>query len=229
MTIFFRHSKRPMMIAVGGLSGSGKSTLAEELGRRIPNSVVLDSDVVHKQLRGVDPTTPLPDHAYTPTNIKSFIRHIHREAEKHMQEGKTVIVTGTFLDKQTRLKQEFLARRNDAEFIGIYLHASASVLFERVAKRKDSASDADRSVLQRQFKALQDEKRRESSDRLKNQGKPPNRFKEMTWQIINADQPIGDMVKRAVLYIHQEHQRAKYRPQPKRTRKGHITPVLPQP
>ena len=41
--------KTPVMIAIGGMSGSGKTTLAEELGKKMPGVVVMDSDIVHKK------------------------------------------------------------------------------------------------------------------------------------------------------------------------------------
>lgn len=176
--------RKPAMIVIGGMSGSGKSTLGEELARRMPNAVFLDSDVVRKQLFGVDPTTPLPEQAYTAESTKKFIRHIHRKASKHLQKGKTVIVTGLFLDTQTREKQEKLAKKNDADFVGIYMHASAALLFDRVAKRTGSASDADKKVLRRQFKTI-----------------PPRPFHELNWHIINADQSLDNIVSSAAYHI----------------------------
>ena len=103
------------------------------------------------------------------------------------------------------------------------------MLFDRVARRKDSASDADKKVLQKQFQAIQEEQRREEAMRHTDSGRPPNKFRELNWHIINAEQPVSDMVHGAVVYIHQEHQRPKYRPQPKRNRNNHINPAFPQP
>lgn len=202
-------STTPVMIAIGGMSGSGKSTLAEELARRMPGVVVLDSDVVRKELYGVDPKTPLPGEAYSPESTKKFIRHIHRKAQKELNAGKSVIVTGLFLDKQTREKQEFLARRNGAEFIGIYLHASAALLFERVAARTNTASDADRAVLRKQFKTI-----------------PPKPFHELNWHIINADQPMEGMVANAMTHIRRQHHKIRLRPpeHKKTQKKQHPSP-----
>ncbi len=217
MTGFFKRAS-PVMIAVGGLSGSGKTTLAAEIGKRMPGAVVIDSDTFRKGLHGIDPKTPLPEHAYSPSNTKQFIRRIHREAAQHLQAGKNVIVTGLFIDKNTRAKQEEIARANGAEFIGIYLHASASVLFDRVAKRKDSASDADKAVLKRQIKSLQKAQAAEAfagssapAGGLRKSASPPRVFRELNWQIINADQPLESMLHSAILYIHQEHQKFRLR------------------
>lgn len=216
MTIFFKGNK-PVMIAVGGLSGSGKSTLAVEIGKNMRNAVVLDSDVEHKRLRGVEPTAKLDDGFYTKENIQDFIQHIRSKAKQHLRAGQNVIVTGTFLDKVTRGEQEELARHCHAEFIGIYLHASTKVLFDRVARRKDTASDADKRVLKRQIKALQEEQQRMAGEQNRPQqpysdraAHPPRPFREIRWQIINAEQPLEDMLKSAILYIHQEKQRMKF-------------------
>ncbi|THF76243.1 adenylyl-sulfate kinase [Cohnella fermenti] len=40
------------MIWLTGLSGAGKTTIAEELARRIPNSYVLDGDVLRRGING---------------------------------------------------------------------------------------------------------------------------------------------------------------------------------
>lgn len=183
------------MIVIGGMSGSGKSTLGEELAKRMPDAVLLDSDVVRKQLFGVDPTTPLPEQAYTAESTKKFIRHIHRKATKYLQKGKTVIVTGLFLDTKTRGKQEKLAKKNDADFVGIYMHASAALLFDRVAKRTGSASDADKKVLRKQFKTI-----------------PPRPFHELNWHVINADQSMDNIVASAVYNIRRKTNRPRVMP-----------------
>lgn len=214
----FIRKATPVMIAIGGLSGSGKSTLAEEMGKRMPGAIVLDSDVFRKSLHGVDPKTPLPDDAYTPEKTKDFIRRIRKQAKQYLKAGKSVIVTGTFLDKTTRMEQEELARGAGADFIGIYIHAAASTLFTRVSQRKDSASDADKRILKKQIKALQAEQAREAAGRG---ATPPKPFREINWQIINGDQPLDAMLHSAVLYIHQEMQRMRYSfgPAPAKARK----------
>lgn len=186
--------KVPVMIAIGGMSGSGKTTLAEELGKKMPGVVVMDSDVVHKKMYGVDPKTPLPDSAYTPENIQNFIKHIHAEAERLLRSGKSVIVSGSFLDTNSRVNQEALAHKNGGDFIGIYLHASASVLFDRVSKRKDSASDADKKVLRRQI-----------TQNL------PKAFRQLNWHLINADQPMESIVHTALFHIHQKNERNQFK------------------
>lgn len=144
--------KQPRMIAIGGLSGSGKTTLATALGKQMPDVVVLDSDVLRKQMHGVDPLTPLPNSVYTPENTTAFILFARREAEKHLKNGQSVIVTGTFLDHESRRGQRLAAEQAGAEFIGLYLDVPVSKLFQRVAHRRDNPSDACVRTLRRQLK-----------------------------------------------------------------------------
>ena len=75
-------SPRKGMIAIGGMSGAGKSTLAEALAKAYPDLVVLDSDVLHKQMHGVDPKTPLPVEAYALQNRERLIAYLHAQAAK---------------------------------------------------------------------------------------------------------------------------------------------------
>ena len=140
------------MIAIGGLSGSGKTTLATALGKHLPGVVVLDSDVLRKKMHGVDPLTPLPTSVYTPENTTAFILFARKEAEKHLKNGQSVIVTGTFLDHESRRGQRMAAEQAGAEFIGLYLDVPVSKLFQRVAHRRDNPSDACVRTLRRQLK-----------------------------------------------------------------------------
>jgi predicted kinase len=172
------------MIAIGGLSGSGKTTLAQALGRHFDNTVVLDSDVLRKQMHGVDPLTPLPLHLYTPENTEAFIQFARKEAAKQLKDGKNVIVTGTFLDHATRRDQRLVAEQCGAEFIGLYLDVPVSKLFQRVAQRRDNPSDACVRILRRQ---------------LKNAAAKPTR--KAGWHILRADGRLQKTVSTALCVI----------------------------
>ncbi len=195
---------RKGMIAIGGMSGSGKSTLAESLGKAYPDLVILDSDVLHKQMHGVDPKTPLPLEAYAKHNRERLISYLHAQAAKHLRAGKSVVVTGTFLDHDTRHKQEKLASRNGADFIGLYLHAPLGTLYDRVARRKDSASDATPSVVQRQFK-----------------GASKRPVRDLPWCVIRADKSPRYVLDSAIQHIRRHvTPRDKLTPRPKKTFKS---------
>ena len=174
---------RKAMIAIGGMSGTGKTTLAEKLAEKY-GFVLLDSDALRKQMHGVTPETRLPDEAYAPANTKKFINYVHQQATKHLKAGRSVIVTGTFLDHQTRSRQEELARRHGAEFIGMYLHAPVSTLYDRVARRDQGPSDATPHVVNRQSTTA-----------------TRRPFRDLPWKVIRAHLPPEQVQKRAVEII----------------------------
>jgi predicted kinase len=177
---------KPLMIAIGGMSGTGKSTLADSLQKKIPGAVVLDPDALRKRMFGVSPQTPLPDTAYSPENIKNFIAYAHAEAARHLKDGRTVIVSGLFLDHNSRAEQEELAARNGARFVGLYLHASLSTIYGRVVRRigTGSASDADLKIARRQARAAY-----------------LNPARDKNWQMISARQGPADVLTRAMRCI----------------------------
>lgn len=176
--------ERPRMIAIGGLSGSGKTTLAAALGKHLPGVVVLDSDVLRKKMHGVDPLTPLPNSVYTPENTTAFILFARKEAEKHLKNGHSIIVTGTFLDHETRRGQRMAAEQAGADFIGLYLDVPVSKLFQRVAHRRDNPSDACVRTLRRQ---------------LKNAAAKPKQ--KAGWHVIRADGRLQKTVSTALHII----------------------------
>lgn len=179
-------ARRPVMIAIGGLPGSGKSTLAHAISHLLPEAVFLDSDVIRKKMFGVEPTTPLPDDAYSRENNQRFIAFIREEAARHFKTHSFVLVTGLFTDDTTRTEQEAFARKNKAEFIGIMVQAPLSTLVERVALRskKANASDAHLGVLKRQ--AMQYYSRNRSNEK---------------WATVNSDQPFEQQVNDALKTI----------------------------
>lgn len=141
----------PLMIALGGLSGSGKTTLAYLLARHLPHTVVLDSDVLRKRMHGQDPLTPLPDAVYTPMHTARFIDYARSIAMEHMSQGKNVIVTGLFIDPQSRAGQKAAAESTGGKFVGLYLDMPPAKLFKRVADRSQNPSDARVDTLRRQI------------------------------------------------------------------------------
>jgi predicted kinase len=181
-----RRNLKPLMIAVGGMSGSGKTTLASALVEKLPGSVLLDSDVMRKKMEGVSPETPLPAEAYTPEKTRKFIKYIQREASTLLKQGHSVVVTGTFLGNEERKNQQLVAQKVHADFIGIYLDAPLSVLFDRVSKRTDSASDADSEVVRRQVR------------------KSITGQQGLHWHIVNAAQPQADVQRDAVRLVARE-------------------------
>jgi aminoglycoside phosphotransferase family enzyme/predicted kinase len=143
----------PRLIAIGGRSGTGKSTLAAalapELGA-IPGAVVLRSDVIRKRRLGREPTTRLPETAYTPDMSHRVFRTIAQRARVLLDAGRTVIADGVYGEPAHRAAIEAVASRRGLRFDGFWLTAPQAMLEARVLTRLGDASDATVEVVRRQ-------------------------------------------------------------------------------
>jgi len=145
---------RPSLIAIGGKSGTGKSVLARDIAARIaplPGAVILRSDVIRKQLFGVDPLMKLPEAAYAPDVTERVYRTLAERARQIAADGFSVVVVSSILREAERRDLTSEARKTEADFRPLFLDASLAVRLERVGSRKGDASDATASVA-----ALQD-------------------------------------------------------------------------
>jgi len=145
---------RPRLIAVGGLSGSGKSTLAYRLAPEIgaaPGARVVRSDVIRKRLFGVSPEMPLAADAYTVDVTKRVYQEMLDEAARCLAAGHSAILDAVFLRPDEREDARETARQADAPFSGFWLEVQPTVLENRLAGRRNDASDADVAVLRKQL------------------------------------------------------------------------------
>ncbi|MEO6340178.1 MAG: AAA family ATPase [Caulobacteraceae bacterium] len=144
----------PALVAVGGLSGSGKTTFARKLaplfGPR-PGAVIVRSDEVRKRLWGRKPTQKLPAEAYTAEAGERVYREMLEIGRLCLAAGRATVLDAVFLRPHERRAVERLAAASGVPFLGLWLQAPPEVLAERVAARRNDASDADRSVLDRQL------------------------------------------------------------------------------
>jgi uncharacterized protein len=157
---YFRHALEylkpppPCLVAVGGLSGSGKTTLARGLAPEIgaaPGALHLRSDVLRKQLAGVDETARLPATAYTLEANAAVYAELERRAAQGLAAGHCVIVDAVFARPQERAGIEAVAREAGCRFTGLWLTAGRSLLTARVQGRRGDASDADAGVVEQQL------------------------------------------------------------------------------
>ncbi len=138
------------LIAVGGLSGTGKSTLARALAPgygRPPGAVHLRTDILRKQICGVEELEALPQEAYAPEVNEKVYGAMLAHAETTLAAGQSVIADAVCLRSEERTALRSLADRLDVPFQGLWLDAPEATLAERVSKRSGDASDADVDVV----------------------------------------------------------------------------------
>ncbi|MDJ0942342.1 MAG: AAA family ATPase [Kiloniellales bacterium] len=144
----------PRLLAVGGLSGSGKTTLARQLAPRLgaaPGALHLRSDVIRKQLWGVDELAPLPAEAYDPGFGARVYAEIGRRAGRGLAAGQAVIADAVYAKPEEREGIAAVARDRGLRFDGLWLQAAPATLSARVTARRADASDADAAVVERQL------------------------------------------------------------------------------
>ncbi len=152
--IFMSAPTRPRLIAVGGRSGTGKTTLARGLAPRIgpvPGAVVLRSDVFRKRMFDVGETERLPEDAYAPEVSEQVYLNLFDDASRIVTAGYSAIVDAAFLEAKHRDMVEAIAEKIDCPFDGVWLEGRFDVLADRIAGRRDDASDATIDVLSRQM------------------------------------------------------------------------------
>lgn len=135
----------PCLVAVGGLSGSGKTTLAHALAPGIggaPGAIVIRSDVLRKQLFGVDLFHRLPQEAYTREQSRRVYRRIEALAGAALVAGCSVIADGVFRNEDERSAIRRVAEAAGAPFAGLWLEVGAATQEARLAGRLRDASDA---------------------------------------------------------------------------------------
>lgn len=126
------------LIAVGGPTGAGKTTLGYRLAAQVPalaGALVLDNDLVRRELRGHDLRTIMQDEDYTPevtAQVRARLDVLTREA---LAQGRDVIDTSGFWGPEVRAHIRALAESCGALFIGIWLDVSRAELERRITKR----------------------------------------------------------------------------------------------
>jgi hypothetical protein len=135
----------PRLIAIGGLPGSGKTTLARDLAPRVPpvpGAIVLRSDIIRKELAGVDPLTRLGPEGYTRAMTRRTYKALLARAGAVLRSGHSAIVDAVSARPGDRAAIEAVARDHGAGFTGLWLDAPVGTLEERIAQRHADASDA---------------------------------------------------------------------------------------
>lgn len=145
----------PVLVAMGGYSGSGKSHLAAALAPSLgamPGAVHLRSDELRKVMLGRDPETPLGQDAYTAKISAKVYDTLRQRTGQALSAGHAVIADAVHNRPDSRAALAELAALHGVPFVGIWLDADPALMADRIAGRRGDASDADRSVMQRQVR-----------------------------------------------------------------------------
>ncbi|TCU64693.1 hypothetical protein EDE08_115163 [Bradyrhizobium sp. R2.2-H] len=147
----------PRLIAVGGLSGTGKTVLAYALAPLVaphPGAVVLRSDLVRKQMFGVEDTQRLSPSAYTPEVTARVYDTLAQRARRVLAQGHSAIIDGVFAREDERDAIAALARERNVALNGLFLVADLATRQARIGGRRGDASDATQEVaaLQEHYK-----------------------------------------------------------------------------
>jgi uncharacterized protein len=143
----------PRLVAVGGLSGVGKSALAgalaPEIGRA-PGALWLRSDLERKAMFKVEETVRLPASAYARDVTREVYARLVDKARIALRAGQAVLIDATFATAAERSAAAQAAAEVGVVFTGLFLDAALATRLERIASRRDDASDADADVARRQ-------------------------------------------------------------------------------
>ena len=179
--------QRPVLVLASGLPGTGKSTLARELADSLGFQWIR-SDEVRKELAsaaGAEPSAGPKDYLTGIYSIewtdRTYAECLCRVAAA-LRLGGRVVVDATFVEEQRR--QQFLSAAIElgAPAVWLVCDAAPSVVRDRLAKRRNDASDADWSIYQKAASAWQ----------------PPSRFSDRALVTIDANQDSPSMLRQAV-------------------------------
>ncbi len=139
----------PSLVAIGGRSGTGKSVLARNIAGQIapaPGAVLLRSDVIRKELAGVDTLTRLPAATYTRENSEQVYGKMFQRARRVLAQGHSAVLDAAFLTEVERATAAEIAKAAGIVFHGVFLTAAPEVRVQRIASRGNDASDATKAV-----------------------------------------------------------------------------------
>jgi aminoglycoside phosphotransferase family enzyme/predicted kinase len=174
---------KPALVAVGGRSGTGKSVLARDIAGYIPpppGAVWLRSDVIRKELAGVDALTRLPPSAYTRESSDQVYGEMFERARKVIAQGHSAVLDAAFLLEAERTTAAGIAMAASVGFHGVFLTAKPEIRVQRVGLRHADPSDATETVARGQ----------EDIDTGR-----------MDWPLVDASGTTGETLARAAQHL----------------------------
>ncbi len=143
------------LVLVGGLPGTGKSTVAAGLSQTPEGMAwtLLRSDVVRKELAGMDPSERAPAAygagLYQPQLRRRVYAQLFERAEIALGLGQGVILDATFSDDADRTAARRLAAKMHSPLVELECRAPAGAVVDRLAPRAGrhrDPSDADPEI-----------------------------------------------------------------------------------
>lgn len=143
------------LVLVGGAPGSGKSSVADQVGA-VLGWVVLGSDELRKQLRGVplatDLTSAAHTGAYAPESVAGIYREMLSEAKRLLHLGESVVLDASWLRADRRAEARAVAGDAHATLVELECLAPDDERERRIVERRalgPSASDVTVEVSRR--------------------------------------------------------------------------------
>jgi hypothetical protein len=150
-----------VLIITCGLSASGKSTVAAELASSL-GATIISSDVVRKQLLGMDPAEPAREEyragIYAAEITERTYASMLEAARPLLLDGTSVVLDATFSRRTHRKSAVRLARETGAQFACVRVEAEESALRRRFDLRSQSRhgpSDARWDIYMQQKRRFQ--------------------------------------------------------------------------
>ena len=140
-----------MLITISGLPGTGKTSAAKELSQHL-KAERLTTDELRSRI------DKHPD--YSQKHKRSVYAALMEEAEKRLDQGKDVILDGTFFKQDMRQRAKELAQKQNELFYLIKVTCPEETVKERIEKRYQSGSDASEAdfkvykIIQNQFQKI---------------------------------------------------------------------------
>lgn len=159
---------RPQLVIVSGLMGSGKTRQSGELARRL-NARVVHSDVVRKELAGIDPhdeqKVPFGEGIYSPDWTERTYAALIEEARSELARGNSIVLDASWSNPDHRARAREVAREREALFTIVECTAPEHVLRSRLSRPSRSITDGRLELLDDQRSAYEAPERGEA-DRL---------------------------------------------------------------